>query len=125
MVGDVQSMEVVDSAGSNVDVKNSAFVMPASDVTVNVTFGKGAPATGLTPSPLPTSILGPTNGPEPTVDPAGETSAWEYTVENCSSLGEVDANGKLKITSNSNYNGMTIYASPSKAIEIDVSNKTF
>lgn len=121
---DVQSMEVVDSAGSNVDVKNSAFVMPASDVTANVTFGKGAPATA-TPSPLPTSIPGPTNGPEPTVDPAGETSAWEYTVENCSSLGEVDANGKLKITSNSNYNGMTIYASPSKAIEIDVSNKTF
>ena len=121
---DVQSVEVVDSAGSNVDVKNSAFVMPASDVTVNVTFGKGAPATA-TPSPLPTSIPGPTNGPEPTVDPAGETTAWVYTVENCSSLGEVDANGKLKITSNSNYNGMTIYASPSKAIEIDGSNKTF
>lgn len=114
----VGAISVKETAGADVPVTGTSFVMPKSDVTVSVTFDHEA-----TPSPEPT--LKPTNAPEPTVDPGGETKAWVFTYESVSPLLDpVPAAIPFDITKTIVMDGLSICGASGKAITVDASNKT-
>lgn len=101
---EVASIEAVDADGNSIPVgEDNIFTMPASDVTVNVTFD-----VKVVPTPEPGSTL----------KTVSSSSDWIFTPANLKSYGTGD-DSSASLTGTVIYDDLTIYIKPDATLSVD------